>query len=57
MRSLESRRAATNESRPRLGNTVGEGEFEAGRQKLLDVRPANISGLLNLSYTENLKIV
>ena len=56
-RGLERRRAASDEGRPRLGDAVGERELEAGGQELLDVGPANIVGLFNLSDTEDLQQV
>ncbi|KAB8339019.1 hypothetical protein FH972_021958 [Carpinus fangiana] len=40
-----------------LGNTVGEGELEALLDDLLDVRPPEISGLLNLNDLQDLEIV
>lgn len=35
---------------------MSEREFEFGHKELLDVRPADVCGLLNLHNTENLQV-
>ena len=52
--SLEGCRAVRDERRAALANAVREGELELRRKELLDVRPANIVGLLDLDDTEDL---
>lgn len=37
-----------------LDNAVGEGEAEVGGEELLDVRAANVDGLLDLGNAEDL---
>ena len=51
---LESRRALRDEGRARLGDTVRKRELEARDQELLDVRAADVLGLLDLDNTEDL---
>ena len=52
--SLEGCRAVRDERRAALANAVREGELELRRKELLDVRPANIVGLLDLDDAEDL---
>jgi hypothetical protein len=42
------------ESRADLGDAVRERELEVGDEELLDVRPADVFGLLDLNHTKNL---
>ena len=52
--NLESRGPVRDEGRADFLDAVGKGELELGNQKLLDVGPANIVGLLNLDNTQDL---
>ena len=52
--SLESRGPVSDECRADLLDTVGKRELELGDHQLLDVRAANVVGLLDLDDAENL---
>ena len=51
---LESAGTVGHEGRLRLGHPMGEREFEVWYTELLDVRSADILGLLDLNYTKDL---
>ena len=43
-----------NEGRADLGDTVGEGELEVGNHELLDVRAADVLGVVDLNDLQDL---
>lgn len=51
---LESAGAVGDEGRLRLGHPMGEREFEIWYTELLDVRSADILGLLDLNHAKDL---
>ena len=53
---LESDGTVRSEGGAGLGDAMREGESEVGLEELLDVRPANVIGLLDLNNTEDLYI-